>query len=441
LQVYAMDDAGNVSATNTLKFVYVPSATLTVLINGPGAVSPNYNGALLQIGGSYSMTATAVTGVVFSNWTGGTNLPLTLLTNKTTLRFLMESNLTLQANFLDVAKPTLSITNLTAGMNVSNADFTVKGKATDNVAVASVLYSFNNALWSDAVTANNWTNWSAAVALLPGTNTIAAYAVDTSGNVSTTNTLKFVYVPSATLTVLTNGKGTLSPNYNNALLQLGKSYSIKATAGTGFVFTNWTGGTNVPLTVLTNGTTVQFLMESNLTLQANFVDVTRPTLTITAPTSGQHMSNAVANVKGTASDNWKVAGVWYQLNGGSWNQPATTNSWTNWTATVELQNSTNTLRAYAVDISGNVSTTNGVSFVSSNAFKLQLVFTMAEPLTTNGLNFTLQVSPGLSGHVEASTDLVAWLTLTNFVGTNSTIDFIDAEATNFNQRYYRAVVP
>jgi hypothetical protein len=31
--------------------------------------------------------------------------------------------------------------------------------------------------------------------------------------------------------------------------------------------------------------------------------------------------------------------------------------------------------------------------------------------------------------------------LTNFIGTNSTIYFRDPAATNFNDRYYRAVVP
>ena len=62
-------------------------------------------------------------------------------------------------------------------------------------------------------------------------------------------------------------------------------------------------------------------------------------------------------------------------------------------------------------------------------------------MTGNGLSFDLQISPGLSGHVEASTNLVSWVTLTNFVGTNATLDFRDAAATNHDQRFYRAVVP
>jgi len=108
---------------------------------------------------------------------------------------------------------------------------------------------------------------------------------------------------------------------------------------------------------------------------------------------------------------------------------------------VELQNATNTLKAYALDLGGNFSTTNNVSFVSSNAFKLQLAFTAAQPLATNGLNFALQISPGLNGHVQVSTDLVDWVTLTNFVGTNATLNFTDPAATNLNYRFYRAVIP
>ena len=120
------------------------------------------------------------------------------------------------------------------------------------------------------------------------------------------------------------------------------------------------------------------------------------------------------------------------MNGGSWTQPATTNHWTNWTAKVELQNATNAFKAYALDLGGNFSATNSVSFVSSNAFKLELTFTTTQPLATDGLNFALEISPGLNGHVQVSTDLVNWVGLTNFVGTNSTLNFRDSTATNAN---------
>ncbi len=444
LQAYAVDTTGNLSTTSSVSFVCFLSDVLRVQTVGRGTISPNYSNALLQVGANYSMTAAVVagSGFAFTNWTGGTTLPLTVLTNGQVLQFQMVSNLTLQANFVDTNRPTLAITNVISGLQVSNVNFVVKGWATDNVAVAGVYCQLNTAGWSNA-TSFNGTNWAAAVALVAGTNTISAYAVDSSGNNSATNSVKLVYVVNAPLTVELTGRGTISPNYSNAVLQVGVNYSLTAAvvAGSGFAFTNWTGGTNLPLTVLTNGQVLQFQMVSNLVLQANFVDTNRPTLTITVPTQGQHMTNALAAVAGTAGDNWQVAGVWYQLNGGAWNQPATTNHWTNWTTTVELQKDTNTIKAYAMDTSGNISLTNSVSIVSSNAFLLKLAFTTVPPLATNGLNFALQISTGLNGHIEVSTNLLNWLTLTNFIGTTPTMNFRDAAATNFNRRYYRAVVP
>src|SRR5208283_1188471 len=146
------------------------------------------------IGVTYSMTATAGAGFAFTNWTGS------LATNGPILTFTMASNLTFTANFVDAQKPALAITNVSAGMNVSNAAFTVMGWATDNVAVAAVYVSLSNAVASTgfglAATASGWANWSTNLTLSPGTNTVRAYAVDTSGNISTTNSVSLDYVVS-----------------------------------------------------------------------------------------------------------------------------------------------------------------------------------------------------------------------------------------------------
>ena len=40
----------------------------------------------------------------------------------------------------------------------------------------------------------------------------------------------------------------------------GKTYTLTAVSTNGYTFTNWTGGTNFPLTWLTNGTAVTFVM-------------------------------------------------------------------------------------------------------------------------------------------------------------------------------------
>jgi hypothetical protein len=442
IQTYAVDTSGNISATNSVSFVAVLSTVLTVHTNGLGSLNPNYNNALLQIGKSYSITATPGSGFMFTNWTGGTTLPLAVLTNGATLQFVMQSNLVLQANFAGTNKPTVSITDLATGQRVSSAEFTVKGKASDSWQVSNVVCQINGGGWNSATNINNWTNWAAGVTFIPGTNVVQACAVDTSGNVSTTNSVSIQFVVTNQLQIHASGLGTISPNYSNAWLEIGRNYSTTATAATnGFVFTNWVVSTNwIGGTIITK-TNLLFMMASNLTLQVNFADVARPINRIIAPTPGQHMTNTLATVVGTAIDNWKVAGVWYQLNNGAWNPTTTTNGWTNWTTTVELSSGTNTVKAYAMDFAGNFSTTNSVSFVSSNAFKLQLAFTNALPLKSNGLVFSLELSIGLNGHIQVSTNLKSWTTLTNFVGTNSTITFRDPAATNSNHRFYRAVIP
>ena len=102
---------------------------------------------------------------------------------------------------------------------------------------------------------------------------------------------------------------------------------------------------------------------------------------------------------------------------------------------------TNNVKAYAVDVGGNYSATNSLSVVSSNTFKLQLAFTNGHPMQSNGLVFSLQLSTGLNGHIQVSTNLVDWVALTNFTGTNATINFRDTAATNYSDRFYRAVIP
>jgi uncharacterized delta-60 repeat protein len=341
----------------------------------------------------------------------------------------------------DTVWPTLTITSPTANQRWSNMWFTVKGTARDNLQVTSVWCQVNGASTYLAQTTNGWTDWTASVLLTPRTNLISAYAVDSAGNSSTTNSVNLVYVVTNRLQVAAAGKGTLSPNYSNAWLEIGLPYSMTATPASGFVFTNWTISTNWLGGVTTNAATVKFMMASNLTLQVNFVDVTKPTLAISSPASGQRMTNALATIRGTASDNWRISGVWYQLNSGAWSQPATTNSWTNWTTTVQLIAGTNIVKAYAVDWGGNSSTTNTLNVVSSNTFRLQLGFDAAQPLASNGLNLMVQLSPGLNGRIQVSTDLLNWATLTDFVGSNTTLHFRDSAATNCNGRFYRAVTP
>src|ERR1039458_7655588 len=450
VQAYAVDTSGNYSPTNTVRFVYLVLKPLTVQIVGRGTVNSNYNGALLAINKNYKMTASAAAGFAFTNWTGSAT------TTNATLQFTMQTDLAFTAHFVDIQKPTVSIVTPTANQQWTNGTFTVKGKASDNVAVGTVYYALNGSGWAAATTANGWTNWTASLTLTPGTNTVQAYAVDTSGNFSPTNTVRFVYLVLKPLTVQIVGRGTVNSNYNGALLAINKNYKMTASAAAGVAFTNRTGSAT------TTNATLQFTMQTDLAFTAHFVDIQKPTVSIVTPASNQQWTNGMFAMTGKASDNVAVGTVYYALNGSGWAAATTANGWTNWTASLTLTPGTNTVQAYAVDTSGNASpisrrtvnfvtsptVSRTVNFVASptvsltldttnSATPLSVPSTLGSAVYANGsYTFVVSGAPGYKYAVQVSTDLVNWVP----VQTNTApFTFVDANASHFGQRFYRSV--
>jgi hypothetical protein len=72
---------------------------------------------------------------------------------------------------------------------------------------------------------------------------------------------------------------------------------------------------------------------------------------------------------------------------------------------------------------------------------MKLALNPSQTFGSNGLNCLLSALPGLNYEIEASTNLVNWIILTNFVSTNSPYYFSDPQTSNFKQRFYRAVMP
>jgi hypothetical protein len=171
--------------------------------------------------------------------------------------------------YVDITPPTLAIVSPRSGQSVSNAAFTLSGAANDNVAVGAVYVQLGGGTWTNAASTNGFTNWSAGAILAPGSNTVRAYAVDTSSNVSSTNKVTFRYIPSATVIVQTNGRGGINPVDNGELLAIGTNYTLTATPGRNWIFSNWvvTGSQSF----VSNSPVLRFTMRSNLVLTANFV--------------------------------------------------------------------------------------------------------------------------------------------------------------------------
>jgi len=332
--------------------------------------------------------------------------------------------------------PAVIIRLPTPGQRWSNSVFTVKGIARADVPVAKVYYRKSGDAWSLATTTNNWTNWTgSAVALVPGTNVIQAYAQDTSGVYSSTNTRKLDYVVTAPAVVHITGVGTLSPDYNGQMLELGRVYNMIATAATGYMFSHWTGSLTTSLA------SVSFRMISNLTLTANFEAVPKPRVAIMSPEPGQRLWNAAVTVIGSVSASTKVAGVFYQLNNNPWRMATTANGFTNWSAIALTAAGTNTVKAYALDEAGNLSATNALTFFSSNAFALNLSFSRAQPVTSDAFALSLGTATGLTCKIEVSCDFVNWIALTNFLTTAPEMQFRDQTTNPIPWRFYRAVLP
>ncbi len=169
----------------------------------------------------------------------------------------------------ETVPPKLHITKSPANFaRLTNPQITVQGTASDDVGVDHIAYQLNTNLPQAAI---GTTTWTATILLAPGPNTIRFWAVDLAGNTNLPATRFYTYVVKAPLTLQTSGGGSISPNLNGRMLELGKIFTVNAQPSRGSIFAGWGGATNLSTTVDTNLSKLTFQMSSNLNLAANFV--------------------------------------------------------------------------------------------------------------------------------------------------------------------------
>jgi|GEM_PF-1317500 len=308
--VVISNDMGRVTSSNAVLTVTIP---LTVLVNGPGSVTPTNTPQWIVPGTLCKLTAKAQTGCTFSGWTGD------IVTNKTTFQFKLLAVTTLTANFSDKTKPTLTIATPVNKARLTNTPIVVTGTAKDNAGVSLVKYRVNNGAFLSAVTTNRWTNWTASFAPIPGTNVFEALSVDNYSNQSASVTRQLSFVVYSPITLTTNGFGSITPNLNGQLLEVGKSFKFTATPAKSNLFAGWDNGSH------SNVLTV--IMQSNLTMQASFV--TNPFISLKGTYKGLSFSNACFDTNSvgawtlTVTDQGKFSGKFagadtYSLSGAFW---------------------------------------------------------------------------------------------------------------------------
>jgi hypothetical protein len=93
-------------------------------------------------------------------------------------------------NMLSTKAPTITITAPKTKTKITTHTVTVTGKASAQYSVAQVNYAINaSPNWQ---TATGTTSWSANVNLPKGTNTVWAYSIDTSGNISKVSSVQII---------------------------------------------------------------------------------------------------------------------------------------------------------------------------------------------------------------------------------------------------------
>jgi hypothetical protein len=428
VEVYATDIHRNEGPHQLVTFLYVIGDRLLARTVGQGTLTPDYGNAVLEVGQAYSMTATPTNGHRFDRWVVGTNWASGPVVTNRTLSFLMQSNLTLTAVFQDTNRPVLSVSNLVANQRISNTVYVVRGSAKDNVGVSNVLYQLNEGDWRRA---SGTTNWEAPIELRAGSNIFQVYALDAAGNTNVVKSLKCTCVPSAQVQLSTVGQGGFSPDYRNAWLQLGRNWSITAYPSNGHRFDRWLVATNLDVGVVVTNRTLSFLMQSNLTLTAVFLDTNRPILSVSNLVANQRISNSVYVVRGSARDNVGVSNVWFRLNSNGW---ALANSTSLWAVPLSLEPGTNRFQVYAEDSAQNRSLTNTVTFVCMTAGRLE----MRRGVGANVLEITnLNRVPLV---LQTSTNLIHWQTVTNFGSNQFQILYQDSSAGQSPALFYRTIV-
>ncbi|PAW75536.1 MAG: hypothetical protein B9S33_21540, partial [Pedosphaera sp. Tous-C6FEB] len=236
-------------------------AVLRVYSTGAGRVSPDLNGAELEVGQTYTIEAQPARGGVFLGWTGS------IETNSPVLRFVMRTGTVLAANFqfaynLERELPEVAIISPADGARLTAPVIALQGAARDNLAVARVEVSVNNGPWE---LAQGTDNWAFPVTARPGPVYVRVRAVDQAGNESQPLLRTLFYSVPSVLTVRVNGAGIVTPDWSGKLLDIGGAYELRATPAAGHVFAGWSGS------VTGTAATMPFTMQSNLVVEATFV--------------------------------------------------------------------------------------------------------------------------------------------------------------------------
>ena len=176
------------------------------------------------------------------------------------------------------------IFQVAAGLTVGNG---IRVILTDGAQAGNIFWQVGTTATIGTGAAFNGTIMAHAAVTMASTSTmtgraLAGTAVTFDGSsITLPSTVTQDY---GTIVLVTNGYGTIQHGVWPTNMVIGSHYTVRAVPAPENVFSNWVGGTAQPYSVLSTSASYTFVMQSNLTLEANIV--TNPFIPITGIYNG-----------------------------------------------------------------------------------------------------------------------------------------------------------
>lgn len=287
----------------------------------------------------------------------------------------------------DSTPPAVSLSSPTGG--TASGTVTLRATASDNSAVAGVWFTVDGtAVGSEVLTSPFEQAWNSA-SVASGTHTIRAVARDAAGNVTTSSPVS-VTVSNASSD---SAAPTVSLTTPAAGATVGGAVTVSASASdnTGVTSVQFTlngvnlgsADTTAPYSInwntagAANGShslravardaagNVTASSARSVTVQNQSSDMTLPSISLSAPSSGVTISGTVT-VSASASDNVGVASVQFVLNGVNLGAPDATAPYAISWNTAGAANGSHILQAIARDAAGNVRSSSSRTVIIAN---------------------------------------------------------------------------
>ena len=300
----------------------------------------------------------------------------------------------------DSVAPQVAVTAPADGSTVSGP-VTIQADASDNVAVAGVTFQIDGAPQGPAQTSAPYQLTWDSTTVPNGTHTIAAVAADAAGNTSSasvtvsvsnqpdttpptlTNVTVFsVTATSASISWTTNERATSRVDFGETLAYGAASSDAALTTAHALTMTGLRSGTTYHSLASSADAAGNVGAATDGTFTTPAVDTTPPAVSITAPSNGATVSGTV-NVSANATDDTRVAGVQFLLDGANLGGEVTAAPYTIAWTTTTAANGAHALTARARDAAGNQATSAAATVAVANVTPPSVDFVVSADQTNS----------------------------------------------------------